>query len=535
MSNETLVVNERCPLFKDCRENGLNGDVGCTWIGMEDQCPFFSYYAMNTPAAAGSSDAAAFQKKSEPVPSGDIVYLPVDELYPHPCNPRKELGDLTELADSIKTNGVLQNLTVVPRTEGDGYTIVIGHRRHAAAKLAGLATVPCVISNMGDQQQLGTMLLENIQRSDLSVYEQAQGFQLMLDLGETVDSVAEMTGFSTSTVRRRIKLLSLDKDKFETASQRGATLFDFAELDKLDSLELKNSVLEKIGTPDFKNVLKAAVSQEAKLKYIDETVIPCMESFATEIRSDDIKGCELVKTWFWSDKSPVDIPDDADSQEYFFHIGQDHKSVSLLRKRSKAGVDEGDEEDDDDKRAKTVARMGALYNEVREINSRHCELRVDFGRSLSERALKDKVDLLIKYILTQVFTRDNPVQAYSAAEFQAFIDVLGIPATAPGKLDIPTLEEQCKDSPYRCIFALAMYFSCSNRLSFYRSSVDKESGIYYIEHKDSKELCKLYELLGALGYQESEEEQLMRTGMHQVFQESEKLLTAFHDSSSAGM
>ena len=133
----------------------------------------------------------------------ELVFLSVDKLIPHEKNPRKNLGDLTELSESIKAKGVMQNLTVVPG-EGDTYKIVIGHRRHAAGKLAGLEVLPCVIENMTEAEQVATMLLENIQRSELTVYEQAQGFQMMIDLGETPESIAELTGFSNSTVRRRL-------------------------------------------------------------------------------------------------------------------------------------------------------------------------------------------------------------------------------------------------------------------------------------------------------------------------------------------
>ena len=127
----------------------------------------------------------------------EIVYLPVEKIFAHPQNPRKDLGDLTELAESIKVNGVLQNLTVVQRVgeitgqKFDEYRVVIGHRRHAAAKLAGLAEVPCVVEEMTESEQVLTMLMENMQRSDLTVYEQAQGFQMMLDMGGTVESVAK--------------------------------------------------------------------------------------------------------------------------------------------------------------------------------------------------------------------------------------------------------------------------------------------------------------------------------------------------------
>ena len=77
----------------------------------------------------------------------NIVFIKTAELHPHPNNPRLELGDIDELAESIKTKGIMQNLTVVPREEG-GYTIIIGHRRCAAAVKAGVDELPCVIAEM---------------------------------------------------------------------------------------------------------------------------------------------------------------------------------------------------------------------------------------------------------------------------------------------------------------------------------------------------------------------------------------------------
>ena len=116
----------------------------------------------------------------------EITMIPVDQLIHHPHNPRLDLGDLTELTESIRSQGVLQNLTVVPEAEfpgDDHYLVVIGNRRMEAAKLAGLAEVPCVISDMDFNTQIATMLTENMHRTDLTLYEQAQGIQMMMDLG----------------------------------------------------------------------------------------------------------------------------------------------------------------------------------------------------------------------------------------------------------------------------------------------------------------------------------------------------------------
>lgn len=79
-----------------------------------------------------------------------------------------------------------QHVTPKVMWVGDDYTIIIGHRRAAAAQQAGLYELPCAIVEMDEREQMQTMMVENMQRSDLTVYEQAQGFQMMMDFGQTV-------------------------------------------------------------------------------------------------------------------------------------------------------------------------------------------------------------------------------------------------------------------------------------------------------------------------------------------------------------
>lgn len=140
-----------------------------------------------------------------------IQEIDVKLLHHHPQNPRKDLGDLTELSDSIKEQGIFQNLTVVPIPNDIGYYVVIGNRRLEASKLAGLQTLPCVIAtDMDEQTQQAVMLLENMQRNDLTLYEQAQGFQMCLDLGMSQDELKTKTGFSKKTIKQRLTLLKFD-------------------------------------------------------------------------------------------------------------------------------------------------------------------------------------------------------------------------------------------------------------------------------------------------------------------------------------
>jgi ParB family chromosome partitioning protein len=176
--------------------------------------------------------------------------IPIEALKPHPDNPRKDVGDVAELAESIKANGIFQNLTVIP--DGDSYMVVIGHRRLAAARLSGLKELPCMVVEMDEREQISTMLLENMQRNDLTVYEQAQGFQMMLDLGETEQDICEKTGFSKTTVRHRLKLLELDPEEFRKSQERQPSMADYIELEKISDPKERNKALKSIGTDNFK-------------------------------------------------------------------------------------------------------------------------------------------------------------------------------------------------------------------------------------------------------------------------------------------
>ena len=145
-----------------------------------------------------------------------IVYLRRSQLEPHPDNPRKDLGDLTELRESIRQNGIMQNLTVIPTDDTlEHFRILIGHRRFAASE--GIVNeLPCVIvEDLTDREQVGIMLCENLQRNDLTFYEQGQGFQMMRDLGDTIDEISEKTGFSKNTVKHRVEIAKLPKTAIE--------------------------------------------------------------------------------------------------------------------------------------------------------------------------------------------------------------------------------------------------------------------------------------------------------------------------------
>jgi ParB family chromosome partitioning protein len=137
--------------------------------------------------------------------------LSIDELQPGKYQPRghMEREALAELAESIKTQGVMQPILVRTRAQG-GYEIIAGERRWRAARMAGLATVPALVKELSDSDALAAALIENIQREDLSPLEEAAGIQrLVQEFGMTHQAVAETLGRSRASVTNLLRLLEL--------------------------------------------------------------------------------------------------------------------------------------------------------------------------------------------------------------------------------------------------------------------------------------------------------------------------------------
>jgi ParB family transcriptional regulator, chromosome partitioning protein len=136
--------------------------------------------------------------------------IPLDKIEPNPDQPRSEIGDLTDLAASIKEKGVLEPLLVKPLEHGQSWLIIAGERRWRAARLAGLAEVPCVELDVDEKQIAEIALIENLQRKDLTVWEEADGLKALGDrFGYTHEDIAKRIGKSRSTVTESLTIASL--------------------------------------------------------------------------------------------------------------------------------------------------------------------------------------------------------------------------------------------------------------------------------------------------------------------------------------
>lgn len=199
-----------------------------------------------------------------------IVMVEAKKLRPHPKNPRKNLGDLSELTESIRQNGIMQNLTAVPDPDkDDGYMIIIGHRRFAAGKKAGLKQFPVSIVALDEPDQVKLMLCENIQRNDLTVIEQAAGFQMMMDFGITVEELSQETGFAPSTIYHRLNIAKLDQKALKSKLDQ-LTLTDLIELEKIEDIDKRNELLTSDSYQPFRQRVEQAYQNQEREKVIEK-------------------------------------------------------------------------------------------------------------------------------------------------------------------------------------------------------------------------------------------------------------------------
>jgi ParB family chromosome partitioning protein len=135
--------------------------------------------------------------------------IPVDRISPNPEQPRVDIGDLTELADSIREKGVLEPLLVRPNKDGS-CMIIAGERRWRASQLAGLIEVPCIELDIDDRGVAEIALIENLQRKDLSIWEEADGLKALAErFGYTQEDIAQKISKSRTTVTELMTIAGL--------------------------------------------------------------------------------------------------------------------------------------------------------------------------------------------------------------------------------------------------------------------------------------------------------------------------------------
>ena len=177
-----------------------------------------------------------------------VLQIPLSKIVPNPYQPRKEFESeaLSELADSIRQYGVLQPLLVAPG-KGDTYILIAGERRLRASIMAGLGTVPVIVSEYTTQQIAEIALIENLQRKDLHYLEEAEGYEKLVNTFHlTQESMAIRVGKKQSTIANKLRLLRLPDSVRKKLHDSDLTERHARVLLKLENEDLQKAVLQKV-------------------------------------------------------------------------------------------------------------------------------------------------------------------------------------------------------------------------------------------------------------------------------------------------
>lgn len=456
------------------------------------------------------------------ITDNNVVSILIEAIEPHPNNPRKNVGDVTELADSIKQSGLLQNLTVVPHPVRFGqYRTLIGHRRLAAAKQAGLKCVPCVIiEDLSLAEQVAIMVSENMQRQDLTIPEQVESIQLMIDLGMSVEEVSEKTGLGRSTVYKRRAFSAFESTEFNKSAERGGTLQDYEKVAALKDEKARNKVLKSIGTNNFAMELRAAKDAEREqarcriiehklnewatkvdsVKDLSVTVLRWV-SFLYDIKEDDMKlqkptngsGCEYVYK--------------KDSFDYAVYQVK-HKEQELPKKTPEQ-IQKEEAEQEWQERCKRFDKL----------EFRMKELRRDFIKNMTPAAAEKKIFEIGTALIKAIWYNNEQgcnVDVYKLMKFTPTADeeeYLTYPADSEDALEFSkeALEDICSTGKKVALAMLYYVFAFNEYMD------GKCRNNWKCTYKKNFCLSNAYEDLELLGYKISDEERAYLDGTHELY------------------
>ena len=417
---------------------------------------------------------------------------------------------MTELAESIKKNGILQNLTVIPKEGEPGeYIAIIGHRRSAAAKLAGVTEAPCrIVEGMTHKEQVSTMLEENMQRGDLTIWEQAQGFQMMLDLGDTAEQIADKTGFSKTTIRHRLNIAKLDqKELKKKTDEHGAfqlSLKDLYELEKIEDIKIRDRVLKE--AHDSRDLV-----WRAKQAVIEETRQKNLKAFISLFEKAGIKPAskkaeeerwsekwEVLKEWQLDKPAPEALGKlKGDNLQYVTYWGNTVAVIKPAKKKEK-------------KLSEYEIQQIEIKNAKKEIRQK-------------AKAMFDKADIFIKEVIAG---KIQPVKE-DVELYKELLCALAAGNVEFWESDIVKLycgkdmyEAQKNESEYQEFLKWKENLSPLHRVIAQMSGIRKYDLYRYNaewDENNARRIKAVFSFLAKYGFSVSEEEEKLLDGTHELY------------------
>jgi ParB family chromosome partitioning protein len=219
-----------------------------------------------------------------------IRNIPIDRLTANVHQPRKDFGNLAELAESIKEKGILEPILIRPKN--GRFEIVAGERRFRAAQMAGLSEIPCIEHDIADNEALEVSIIENIQRKNLNVYEQAFSIKSFADMyGYTHQEIAQKIGKSRVTITELIRITDLPEEILERCMELKINSKTFLqELVKLENVEQMKEMLENYSEEPFsRDKIKEKRKAQKEKKQVETSVKTFRFNLTSEDKSVKIK------------------------------------------------------------------------------------------------------------------------------------------------------------------------------------------------------------------------------------------------------
>ncbi len=236
-----------------------------------------------------------------------VRMISVDKIEPNPRQARSELGNITELMASIKARGVLEPIIVRPI--GDKYEIIAGERRFVASKNVALKEIPCIEMNVGDNEAMEISLIENLQRKDLDVFEEADGLKMLMDTyGYSHGQISDKIGKARSTITEIINISKIPRPARdlcrETGIDKNRSLL--IEISKLGSPEEMRALIQKIkerglkreDTRDLTKLFKGKESPIKKIRHYVFNYSPKEDktyNLRIEFKKETVSRLEIIR------------------------------------------------------------------------------------------------------------------------------------------------------------------------------------------------------------------------------------------------
>ena len=212
-----------------------------------------------------------------------VIQIPIEDLVPNRFQPRVSFDEkaLNDLARSIKQHGIIQPLVV--RRLGDKYEIIAGERRYKAAQIAGLISVPGIVTDANDESSAEIALVENVQREDLSSIEEAKSYKNILDKSDmTQEELAKRMGLSQSAVSNKLRLLNLNDDVQEALMQGRISERHARSLLTIDNPDTQSNMLQRV------------LDERLTVKQLDDEI----KKLKNPVRDDVVDDVPLVDNDF---------------------------------------------------------------------------------------------------------------------------------------------------------------------------------------------------------------------------------------------